>query len=190
MNVFRSWSWVTVTCSNTLLELKCVNVCVLWDWRLSLHCNCKVNSLPLLFFFLLNKLFLFGCNLSQMTAHKGSCFILPATICKWLRGWTRDLRWLLNDLDSAAIYFPPHHVGSLHRAARSEKITNAFQNLTRLRGCWVEGSLPEEGGCQKSQLAGSALRNLVQQRPISSSDSAQLWLGAHRWGSWMTEIVW
>lgn len=97
-----------------------------------------------------------------MTEHKGSCFILPATICKWLRERKWNLRWLLNDLDSAAIYFPPHHVCTRGRSPSAEppgaRNNKLFSKSFQSSGL-VDGGLLEQGGCQKSQLAGSALRN-------------------------------
>lgn len=72
------------------------------------------------------------------------------------------MRWLLNDLDSAAIYFPPHHVCTRGRSPSAEppeaRNNKLFSKSLQSSGL-VDGGLLEQGGCQKSQLAGSALRN-------------------------------
>lgn len=160
----------------------CECVCVLSD--------CGLSFAPLelqsqFFFFSISCLTncFSGCNSSQMTEHKGSCFILTATICKWLRGAKVGFAVAFQRPRFCSNLFPLRTSAELPEA-KNNKVFFKIALVGQRRGpCWSGAA------CQKSQLAGSALRNLVRQRPISSSDSAQLWLGAHRRGSWTTEIV-
>lgn len=89
---------------------------------------------------------------------KAAALFYQATICKWLRGWKWDLRRLFKWPRFCSNLFP-----SAPPSCQKQRITNPFQNPGA--GGSKEASL-EQVGCQKSQLAGSALRNLVQQRPI------------------------
>lgn len=178
--IFANWRVSPRTCSGTVGS----------RWR---HCVCKVNSLPLCFFLFFSRL--------------TNCFSLAVIHPRWRSTKAAALfhrPLYVNDSEGEGgicggfwmtsiqrqFISPPQRL-SLPPASRQRwRTTNSFQNLSRPRGWPVDGRLLQQGGCQKSQLAGSALRNLLRQQPISFSDSAQLWLGAQRRGSWMTGIVW